>query len=63
MGKETLLYCESGTERPFVVVSEGLGMAKKRESGSLGLTFAPEHIFIFGADGRRVDTTLGTNGS
>jgi ABC-type sugar transport system ATPase subunit len=57
MGKETLLYFESGSERPFVVVSEGLGMARKRESGQLGLTLPAEHMYFFGADGRRMRTT------
>ena len=54
MGKETLLYFDAGTERHFVVVSEGLAMAEKRESGRLGLTLAPDHIFLFGPDGRRI---------
>ena len=48
MGKEALLNFESGAEQPFVVVSEGLSMARRRENG-FGLALAPEHIFLFGS--------------
>ncbi len=54
MGKETLLYFDDGSDRHFVVVSEGLAMAQKRSGGRLGLTFAPEHIYLFGPGGGRI---------
>jgi lactose/L-arabinose transport system ATP-binding protein len=54
MGKETLLYLDAGTERHFVVVSEGLAMAEHQARGRLKLALTPEHIFLFGVDGRKI---------
>ncbi len=54
LGKDTLLYFDVGSERPFIVVSEGLTMAEMEAGDRVALTFARERIFVFGADGQRV---------
>jgi ABC-type sugar transport system ATPase subunit len=55
LGKDTLLYFDDGSERAFVAVTEGLRMADVEVGARLGLVLAPEHLHLFGADGRRVD--------
>jgi multiple sugar transport system ATP-binding protein len=54
LGKDTLLYFDLGSERPFVVVSEGLAMADMEAGAQVGLELARECLFLFGADGRRI---------
>jgi ABC-type sugar transport system ATPase subunit len=54
LGKDTLLYFDDGSERAFVAVTEGLSMADVEVGARLGLVLAPEHLHLFGADGRRV---------
>jgi ABC-type sugar transport system ATPase subunit len=54
LGKDTLLYFNDGTERAFVVVSEGLAMAELTPGTRVGLTLTPGQIFLFGPDGRRM---------
>jgi multiple sugar transport system ATP-binding protein len=58
LGKDTLLYFDDGSERAFVAVTEGLGMADIEAGARLGLMLEPNRLHLFGADGRRV-----TNGS
>ena len=55
LGKDTLLYFNDGTERAFIAVSEGLALAGLRPGEQVGLTLAPERIFLFGAGGARID--------
>jgi multiple sugar transport system ATP-binding protein len=57
LGKDTLLYFDDGSERAFVAVSEGLAMARLRPGEQVALTLAPECIFLFGPDGRRVGSS------
>jgi len=59
LGKDTLLYFNDGTERAFVAVSEGLAMAELQPGARLGLTLAPERVFLFGPDGRRISANGG----
>jgi len=54
LGKDTLLYFNDGTERAFVVVSQGLAMAELTPGTRVGLTLTPDNIFLFGPDGRRI---------
>ncbi len=54
MGKETLLYFDVGTERPFVAVSEGLGLADLKPGAPVRLHLRDQHVFLFGSDGRRL---------
>jgi ABC-type sugar transport system ATPase subunit len=54
LGKDTLLYFNDGTERAFIAVSEGLRFAILKPGTRVGLTLAPDHIFLFAADGRRI---------
>jgi ABC-type sugar transport system ATPase subunit len=55
LGKDTLLYFDDGSERAFVAVSEGLEMADVKSGTRIALTFDPRHLYLFGADGRRID--------
>jgi ABC-type sugar transport system ATPase subunit len=54
LGKDTLLYFNIGSERPFVSVSEGIAMAEIRSGTRMTLSINREHIFLFGADGKRL---------
>jgi ABC-type sugar transport system ATPase subunit len=55
LGKDTLLYFDDGSERAFVAVSEGLAMAEELRAGSkVSLDFDPGRLYLFGADGRRI---------
>ena len=55
LGRDTLLYFDAGTERPFVAVSEGLAMADIGVGARVALTFDPRRLYLFGADGKRID--------
>jgi len=54
LGRDTLLYFEAGSERAFVAISEGLAMADVKVGAPLSLSFDPERLHLFGADGRRL---------
>ncbi len=54
LGKDTLLYFDVGTERPFVTVSVGLSMAELESGTRLALTLSPDKIYLFAPDGRRI---------
>jgi ABC-type sugar transport system ATPase subunit len=54
LGKDTLLYFDDGSERAFVAVSEGLSNAEMKSGTPIALGFNPEHLYLFGADGKRI---------
>jgi hypothetical protein len=54
LGKDTLLYSDDGTSRAFIAVSEGLEMAEVQPGAHIALSFAPERLYLFGEDGKRV---------
>jgi ABC-type sugar transport system ATPase subunit len=54
LGKDTLLYFDLGSERPFVVVSEGLALAELDAGNRVGLNLLHDHLFLFAPDGRRL---------
>jgi ABC-type sugar transport system ATPase subunit len=54
LGKDTLIYFDLGTERPFVAVTEGFAMADMRTGETVRVWLAAEHLFLFDADGKRV---------
>jgi ABC-type sugar transport system ATPase subunit len=54
LGKDTLLYFDDGTPRAFIAVSEGLEMAEVQPGARIALSFAPERLYLFGEDGRRI---------
>jgi multiple sugar transport system ATP-binding protein len=54
LGKDTLLYFDSGAERAFVAVTEGLGMAEITAGERIALTLDRRRIYLFDGDGRRV---------
>ena len=54
LGRDTLLYFDAGSERAFVAISEGLAMADVQVGAPLSLSFDPERLHLFGADGRRI---------
>ena len=55
LGRDTLLYFDAGAERPFVAVSEGLDMADVGVGARIALTFDQKRLYLFGADGRRIN--------
>ena len=57
LGKDTLLYFDLGTERPFVVISEGLAWAELDAGDRVRLSLARDRLFLFGGDGRRIART------
>jgi ABC-type sugar transport system ATPase subunit len=57
LGRDTLLYFDAGTERPFVAVSEGLTMADIGVGAKVALTFDQRRLYLFGADGKRINGT------
>ncbi len=54
LGKDTLLYFDLGSERPFVVVSEGLSLAELDAGDRVGLNLLRDRLFLFAPDGRRL---------
>jgi ABC-type sugar transport system ATPase subunit len=54
LGKDTLIYFELGTERPFVTVSEGLSLAEIGVGAPVSLAFDPQRLYLFEPDGRRI---------
>jgi hypothetical protein len=58
LGKDTLLYFDDGTERAFIAVDEGLAMAEVRSGSRVALSLDPRRLYLFGADGRRIEPTV-----
>ena len=56
LGKDTLLYFDVGTERAFVAVTEGLGMADSKVGERVALSLDQRRLHLFDADGRRIDS-------
>lgn len=54
LGKDTLLYFETGSERAFVAVTEGLGMSSVPIGSQLGLKFPATNLHLFDDAGRRI---------
>jgi ABC-type sugar transport system ATPase subunit len=52
LGKDTLLYFEHGAERPTIAIVEAT--SAYRTGDELGVTFDPDRIYLFDAEGRRV---------
>ncbi|HKS87478.1 MAG TPA: ABC transporter ATP-binding protein, partial [Pseudolabrys sp.] len=55
LGKDTLLYFDSGSERAFVAVSEGLAMAEIRAGEKVAVSLKRSRIHLFDAQGKRVN--------
>ena len=53
MGKDTLLYFDAGTERPFIVIVEGLNSKNFKSGQKVGLNFPEDKVFLFDTDGKR----------
>jgi ABC-type sugar transport system ATPase subunit len=52
LGKDTLLYFDHGGDKPLIAVVEG---TRACETGAcLGLTFDPQRLYLFDADGKRL---------
>ena len=54
LGKDTLLYFDSGAERAFVVVTEGLDMADIRVGERIALSLDQRRIYLFDDKGQRI---------
>ena len=59
LGKDTLLYFDIGSERPFIAVSEELALAELHAGDKVGLTLTRDRIFLFGFDGKRISPGAG----
>jgi ABC-type sugar transport system ATPase subunit len=57
LGRDTLLYFDAGTDRAFVAVREGLDMADVKVGAPMELSLDPRRLYLFDADGRRVEGT------
>jgi ABC-type sugar transport system ATPase subunit len=55
LGRETLIYFDTGSERAFIAVSEGLGRADIKLGARVPLSFTPHRLYLFDSDGRRID--------
>jgi ABC-type sugar transport system ATPase subunit len=52
LGKDTLLYFDPGGDKPLIAVVEG---TRAFETGAcLGLTFDPQRLYLFDAEGKRL---------
>jgi len=56
LGKDTLLYFDAGTERAFVTVTEGLGMADIKVGERVALSLDQRRLHLFNAEGQRMGT-------
>jgi ABC-type sugar transport system ATPase subunit len=56
LGKDTLLYFDASSERAFVAVSEGLGMANIKVGERVALSLDQRRIHLFDAEGRQINT-------
>ena len=56
LGKDTLLYFDASSERAFVAVSEGLGMAEIKVGERVALSLDQHRIHLFDAEGRQINT-------
>ena len=52
LGKDTLLYFDYGGEQDLIAIVDGV--SSFRAGTELGVRFTPEHLFLFGEDGRRI---------
>jgi ABC-type sugar transport system ATPase subunit len=55
LGKDTLLYFDASSERAFVAVTEGLGMAEIKVGERVAVSLDRRRIHLFDAHGRRVN--------
>ncbi len=55
LGKDTLLYFDHGGEKPLIVIVEGTETF--RTGTRLGLTFNPNRLYFFDANGNRLGKT------
>ncbi|MFC1665063.1 ABC transporter ATP-binding protein [Pseudomonadota bacterium] len=55
LGKDTLIYFDIEHKRPLVAIIEGLQIQEHRVRSSVGVTFPEDNIYLFAADGRRID--------
>jgi ABC-type sugar transport system ATPase subunit len=54
LGKDTLLYFDTGAERAFVAVTEGLDMADIKVGERIALSLDRRRIHLFDTDGQRI---------
>ena len=54
LGRDTLIYFDAASQRAFIAVSEGLGRTDIPIGAALALSFAPDRMYLFDSDGRRM---------
>jgi ABC-type sugar transport system ATPase subunit len=54
LGRDTLIYFDAAGQRAFIAVSEGLSRTDIPIGAPMTLSFAPDRVYLFDADGRRM---------
>jgi lactose/L-arabinose transport system ATP-binding protein len=54
LGRDTLLYFDSGNERAFVAISAGLDMADVKIGAPIALSLDPRRLCLFDGEGQRI---------
>ena len=54
LGRDTLIYFDVASQRAFIAVSEGLSRTDIPIGAPMTLSFAPDRVYLFDADGRRM---------
>ena len=54
LGRDTLIYFDAACARPFIAVGEGLSRTDIPIGAPVALSFAPDRVYLFDADGRRM---------
>jgi len=54
LGRDTLIYFDAASQRPFIAVSEGLSRTDIPLGTAVTLSLAPDRVHLFDADGRRM---------
>jgi ABC-type sugar transport system ATPase subunit len=54
LGRDTLIYFDAAGQRAFIAVSEALGRTDIRIGAAMTLSFVPDRLYLFDADGRRM---------
>jgi len=54
LGRDTLIYFDVASQRAFIAVSEGLSRADIPIGAAMAISFAPDRMYLFDANGRRM---------
>ena len=54
LGRDTLIYFDAACQRAFIAVSEGLSRTDIPIGAPMALSFAPDRVYLFDGEGRRM---------